>query len=55
MKNVIEENLGLNVMSVFKCINCGAIVNDYKIQDILKYKNGFNYCPNCGTEIKEEK
>ncbi len=53
----LERRGSMAMTSVFRCPICGYTVNDiYEGGEVLLFEKGkgWNYCPNCGADLREE-
>lgn len=52
MANAIKFQAGHNISPAWYCGKCGVSVRNYAIADLMGYKEGFAYCPNCGERLE---
>ena len=52
MANAIKFQAGHNISPAWYCGKCEVLVRNHAITELMGYKEGFTYCPNCGEHLK---
>lgn len=52
MANAIKFQAGHNISAAWYCGKCEVLVRNHVITELMGYKEGFTYCPNCGERLE---